>query len=294
MTTPLERGYLYALYDILDFNSQLHEIDEDRVWSRLAEKLAVALDIEAATYFTYLPRTRHLIARYALGTASQKLAGEPLDVGTGLAGWVAQHREPLMIEDVYKDKRFLPRIDEMTGFKTRCVLAVPLLERTELTGVLELLNKRSSPFTPEDFHFVEAACRVTALTLRNFRIEARVDKVTAHNASIIENLGGGFLAIDLHGRLILCNPAARSILGLPSDMQLNTPVERSLEQFPQISEILMKTASTRQTVKRQEVACRVGDVEKLIGYSSILIQDPQGNLSGAGIIFQDITANKRR
>lgn len=294
MSTPLTSGYLYALYDVLDFNAQLRDGDEDRVWTRLLEKLAVALDVEAATYFTFMPKTRILIARYALGVAARKVEGAPIDIGAGIIGWVAEHREPLIIDDPYDDERFIKEFDKTTGFKTKNILALPLNDRLELTGVIELMNKRGGAFTPEDYRFTEAACRATAMTLRNFKIEARVDKVTAHNASIIENLGGGFLAIDLHGRLILCNPSAKNILSLPMDLPLNLPVEQALEKVPVIADILMKTASSRKTAKRQDLTCTIDGEEKAIGYSTMLIQDPRGNLSGAGIIFQDITKKKRQ
>jgi adenylate cyclase len=289
VTTPLEAGPLPALYDVLDFLSRLREGDEDRVWSRVIDKLCVALGADAATYYTFLPKLRQLIARYSLGASAKQLSGAPIELGAGLCGWVAKHREAALVADPYGDPRFLKAMDEKTGFKTRNLLAVPLDDRLELAGVVELLNKRSGPFTPDDLRFVEAACRATALTLRNFRLEATVDKVTSSNASILENLGGGFLAIDMRGRLILCNPSARRILGISPELPLNLPVEQALGTIPEIAEILAKTASTRQTVKRQELRWTRDGQERVLGYSTIMIQDPQGNVSGAGITFQDIT-----
>lgn len=289
MTTPLESGALPALYDILDFLSQLRDTDEDRVWSRIVEKLAVAVGTEAASYYTFLPKRRQLIALYSLGESAKQLSGVPIEIGTGICGWVAKHREPTIVLDPYGDQRFLKAIDEKTGFKTRNILAVPLNDRLELVGVIELINKRAGAFSPEDLHFVEAACRMTALALRCFRLEATVDKVTSNNASILENLGGGFLAIDMHGRLILCNPSARRILGISPDLPLNLPVEQALRDIPEMAEILANAASTRQTVKRQELRWKRDGVERVLGYSTIMIQDPQGNVSGAGITFQDIT-----
>jgi len=51
----------------------------------------------------------------------------------------------------------------------------------------------------------------------------------------------------------------------------------------------METLSTRRVVKRQEFEWKFQGVARNLGYSTLLIQDPQGNLSGAGITFQDIT-----
>ena len=59
--------------------------------------------------------------------------------------------------------------DRLTGFKTKTVLAVPLLDRLELVGVLELFNKRSGPFNERDLRLAEAACQAAATALRSIK-----------------------------------------------------------------------------------------------------------------------------
>lgn len=281
--------YLPALYDVLDFLSQVRSGDEDKVWSRVVDKLAVAMDAEAASYFVFLPKLKQLIARYALGPSAQQLSSTPIDLGQGILGWVAQRQEPLLVEDAYKDSRFSDGVDQVTGFKTRNIMALPLNDPLELSGVIELLNKRSGPFVPEDLRLAEAACRATVMTLRVLRLQIAMEKVTAHNASILENLGGGFIAVDLRGRLMLMNPAARKILSISADLPLNIPVEQALMNIPQMAEVLVSALSSRQTVKRQDLPWVFEGRKKTIGYSTLLIQDPQGAVAGVGITFQDIT-----
>lgn len=283
-----------ALYDILAFCSQLKDAEEDKVWTRILDKVSVAVDCEAATYYSYLAARRHLVPRYAIGPNAGDLKGTPVDIRTGLCGWVASHREPLLIQDVYKDSRFLQEVDQVTGFKTRDCLAVPLFDRLELAGVIQLLNKREGRFSDEDLAFVEAASRIAALAIRGMKLEATVDKVTARNHSIIENLGGGFIAVDTHGRLILCNPAAKRILNLPQDLKLNLPADQVLMHVQKLCDILMDTLATRKTAKRMEFTWTVKGESRLLGYTTILIQDPQGEITGAGVTFQDITQIKKQ
>ncbi|MBI5883533.1 MAG: GAF domain-containing protein [Elusimicrobia bacterium] len=292
MKTPLSGGYLGAFYDILEFLSQVRETDEERVWSRVLEKLSVALDAEAATYFLYMPRERKLIARYSLGVSADKLAGFPIPMGEGVCGWVAKHHEDIIIEDAYKDARFLSKADEITGFTTRNILALPLMDRLDLTGVVELLNKRGGCFTAEDMRFADSVCRLCVVTLRSLRFEAMVGKVSSYHSSVLQNLGGGFLAVDLQGRTVLINPAAKKLLSLSPDLPLNLPAAQVLQHVPEMADILMKTVSTRHTVKRQELRWRHDGAEHILGYSTLLLQDPDGNTSGAGITFQDITQFK--
>ncbi|MBI3288390.1 MAG: GAF domain-containing protein [Elusimicrobia bacterium] len=287
-------GALPALVDLIGFLSSIKEHDEDRVWSRVLDKLAAALDCEAACYFVYLPKTSHLVARAALGAAGHQMQSRRIETGQGLCGWVAKFREPLLIADAYADPRFLKEFDAQTGYKTSRVLAVPLLDRLDLVGVRELINKRAGPFTEDDLGFVQAACQSASLALRALRLESTVDKVTAHNASILENLGGGFVAVDTHGRVMLCNPAARKILGLDDDMPLNLPADQTLMAIPEMSDVLMDTLVKKETVKRQDLWWKRQGESRVLGYSTLLIQDPRGQVVGAGITFQDITAFQKK
>ncbi|MBI4376981.1 MAG: GAF domain-containing protein [Elusimicrobia bacterium] len=293
MNTPLRISFLEALYDIMDFVQGLRDADEDKVFGRLVEKLSVVMEAEAATYYSYLPSKRQLFPSYVLGSAAREVAGTGVDIRTGICGWVATHREPLIIEDAYKDKRFLREVDSVTGFKTRSVLAVPLCDRLELLGVIQLLNKRNGVFTSEDLRFVRAACELANSALRLLRLESTMDKVASRNASILESLSGGFIAIDTHGRIMLMNPAARRILALPADLPLSTPVEQALMHAPKVADILLDTLASRKTVKRQELGWTHQEQSRTLGYSTILIQDPQGEITGAGITFQDLTNVKK-
>lgn len=287
MIYPPDR--LEYLCNITTMLATLKEHDEDRVWARVTEKVAAALECEAATYFVYVHKTDELVIRAALGVAATGVIARRIQSGSGICGWVAKYREPIMTDEPQKDPRFLKSFDEATGFKTTRVMAIPLFDKLELTGVIELLNKKKGAFDALDLAFVQSACMVATLALRGSKLETTVDKVTAHNASILENLGGGFLAVDLHSRLMLCNPAARKILDIPDSLELNQPVAGALTAIPELEEILHNTLVKKETLKRQELAWKKGDQARVLGYSTLLIQDPRGQVVGAGITFQDIT-----
>lgn len=167
MTAPGLERHLAALYDLIHFCSGLKEADADKVCSRAADKLREALGAQAATYYAYLPDKRQLMPRLVLGPAAEDICRTAVDIRTGICGWAAAHRKAVLVEDAYKDKRFLPEVDALTGFRTRTVLAVPFGDGRGLAGVMEFINKRAGSFTDEDLRLVEAACRLTALALRN-------------------------------------------------------------------------------------------------------------------------------
>lgn len=74
-----------------------------------------------------------------------------LKIGEGICGWVAQTGEPLLVADVRQEPRFYSDADEITGFETRSVLAVPITALGRTVGVIEVINKADgTPFTPWD------------------------------------------------------------------------------------------------------------------------------------------------
>ena len=62
--------------------------------------------------------------------------------GEGIAGWVGQHGLVASVADAYADPRFSPRSDELLGFRTATLLALPMHVQDQVIGVLELVNKR--------------------------------------------------------------------------------------------------------------------------------------------------------
>lgn len=277
------------LEELVRLAFELRETDEDKVWSLVLDKLTSVLDCDAATYYHYLADKRWLQPKHSLGPNADDLKGTPVDIRTGVAGWCATHREAVIVDDAYEDPRFLREVDAVTGYKSRRILCCPIMDRLDLFGVIQLFNKRSGPFTREDQDLVEACVRIVSLAIRNLKLEAAVEKVSARNASILENLSGGFIAIDVRGRLLMCNPAARRILDLPAELKLNVPIEDALFHCPRMADILVDTLATRKTAKRLELRWSRKGAPRVIGYSTILIQDTKGEMSGAGVTFQDIT-----
>src|SRR5438034_4784302 len=70
----------------------------------------------------------------AVGDAAEMLQSVRLKMGEGIAGWVAKHGEPLLVPDVYTDPRFTKRVDEMTKWKTRSIICIPLKAKQRVLG----------------------------------------------------------------------------------------------------------------------------------------------------------------
>lgn len=94
-----------------------------------------------------------------------------LEVGTGVAGWVAQAGEAVNIPDAYQDPRFSSDIDQKTGYRTRSILCVPMTSPLgQTTGVLQVLNKREGTFSADDQDLLLTLASQAAMAVENSKL----------------------------------------------------------------------------------------------------------------------------
>ena len=108
--------------------------------------------------------------------------------------------------------------------------------------------------------------------------------------SILDNLTGGFLSVDLQGTVIYVNPTAGRILHLPDVNKLiGMEYHQALANFPALMEVVRDVLATHKTVQRAEVNVLHGDAPLTIGYSTLQVKNRRGDYLGLGIIFQDLS-----
>jgi signal transduction histidine kinase len=124
------------------------------------------------TLFLYDAENNEIWSKVAEGERKREIR---LKLGQGIAGWVAQHSEAANVPDAYEDNRFNPGVDAETGFRTRSVLAAPLLGRDgKLLGVLQVLNHRGGPFTDDDLGLLDAIAAQTAYAVENANLAQQI------------------------------------------------------------------------------------------------------------------------
>ncbi|HZP40858.1 MAG TPA: sigma 54-interacting transcriptional regulator [Candidatus Binatia bacterium] len=114
--------------------------------------------------------------------------------GQGIAGWVAEHGEPVIANDVSQDARFYDAVDRGTGFRTRSILCVPLRIRDRVVGALEALNtSRAGGFTEEDVGFLTAFGGLAATALDRARA---VETLRRAHSLVREDLDGRYALVE--------------------------------------------------------------------------------------------------
>lgn len=149
--------------------------DPKAVLTRIIESATRLTDGEASSLLLLNPENNKLYFEIALGSKGQDVKKYSLNLGEGIAGWVAEHNRALVVNDVQDDPRFFSEISRNIGFPTSSILAAPMRIRDRCVGVIELINKRSGrAFDDEDLFWIEIFANQAALAIQNARNFQRV------------------------------------------------------------------------------------------------------------------------
>ena len=131
------------------------------------------LECEASSLFLIDPTGEQLILSVVTGPVSGEIKELRMNIGEGIAGWVAKNRKSLIVNDAKHDPRFFPAVDKATGFQTRSILAVPLMDHEQIVGVLEILNTaKAKQFDQSDLELLSAFGSFASVALRNAELLA--------------------------------------------------------------------------------------------------------------------------
>jgi signal transduction histidine kinase/uncharacterized protein YigA (DUF484 family) len=143
----------------------------DELLQAIMVRITRIMNAERATLFLWDEASDglHLYSRVLVGSETREIR---LRVGEGIAGWVAAHGRSVNVKDAYLDARFDRRFDEgEAGFRTSSVLCQPMRAKDgRVVGVVEVLNKRTGYFTPDDEALLGAVSNTAVIVLENYRL----------------------------------------------------------------------------------------------------------------------------
>ena len=117
-------------------------LDHQEVRRRAMESATHLMKAEVGSLLLIDEAQHHLYFEVALGEKEETVKTVTLNMGEGIAGWVAKNGEPLIVNAPDKDPRFFKGVDGKTGYKTRNVICVPVKTKGRVIGVLEAINKQ--------------------------------------------------------------------------------------------------------------------------------------------------------
>ena len=155
--------------------------------TRILESATRLSEGEASSLLLVNPENNKLYFEIALGSKGPEMQRFSLNMGEGIAGWVAERNTSLIVNDVENDERFFPDISRKIGFATNSILAVPMRVKDKCVGVIEIINKRDkSSFTNEDLQWLEIFATQAAIALQNARSYEKMKQEFSQLLSRIE------------------------------------------------------------------------------------------------------------
>ena len=144
------------------------QLDVLQLLANILDSALAGLNASDGSLMLMDEETGDLVFTVVRGTAASRLTGYRLPKGVGIAGWVAEHRQPQAVHDVRRDQRFYAQVDEAFGFNTRSMVCVPVyLDDGRLLGVIEVLNKVSDKeFTQDDMDLLLIISQLAATAMR--------------------------------------------------------------------------------------------------------------------------------
>lgn len=232
-------------------------LDQDRVLNRALELVNEFVNATQGGILLIDPETGQLIYRAAFGTATPVPArGFVLGLkrNEGLAGWVIQNREAVIIGDTHEDDRWLLRPNSPDH---RSVLAVPLISSEEVIGVLMLFHKEPNAFTRQQLELVKAAAIQVSNAVNNAQLYLlirdqaerlgtmlREEQIEAAKyQTILESIADGVLVAAGSGEVILANQPVSYILDIPRGQLIGKSVGELLGLYGSSGDSWVRTIS---------------------------------------------------
>jgi len=180
MAVILENARLYAemekkvgqLYTLMELATILNSaLQQKQVLQRAMEAATRLMGAEVGSLLILEEETQELVFEVALGEKGEKVKQIRLKPGEGIAGWVAQTGEPLLVPDVSRDPRHYRKADEISQFVTKNMVCVPVKAKEKVIGVLQAINKlHDLPFAKEDLDLFSALANQVAIAIENARL----------------------------------------------------------------------------------------------------------------------------
>ena len=117
-----------------------------------------------------------------------------------------------------------------------------------------------------------------------------INNVQEYYECILDNLTGGLVSVDLKGKVVYLNPMAGKILRMdPETCCRDMQYEAAFAYFPALKDVIKETLETGKCVRRAEISIMHANTPLIIGYSTMLVKNHEGQELGVTVIFQDIS-----
>jgi adenylate cyclase len=268
------------------------ELELGSLLTKVMSEATRMLNADRSTLFLNDSKTNELFSRVAMGDSIGEIR---LPNHMGIAGAVFQSGKTINIPYAYADLRFNPAFDKKTGYFTRSILCVPIVNKDAKTiGVTQVLNKRGGPFNAEDEQRLKAFTAQVSIALENAKLFEDVQNMKNYNESMLESMSNSVITMDEDGKIVTCNKAGLRLARCSAKDVLGKKAE---DFFTGANAWLMDRVRKVEESQESDVIMDAElefDGQKVSANVSFLpLVSSEGKKLGSMIMIEDISSEKR-
>ncbi|MEE8568330.1 MAG: GAF domain-containing protein [Anaerolineales bacterium] len=187
----------------------------DEVLQHITQQTKESLYVEGTSLWLLDEVTGDLEFKVASGKVADNMTGIRLGSGEGVAGWIVEHDEPLVVPDVRGDPRFSRKVDEQVGFETRAIAGAPIRVKGRTIGVLEAVNPLRDEFMQEQIELLMGIAAQAGSAITHAQLFTEIQAAQLRYAGLFEDSVDPILITDLNGTITDANRRAETFLGYP-------------------------------------------------------------------------------
>ncbi len=268
------------------------EIQLGPLLQKIMEAVTGMLDADRATLFLNDEKTGELFSEIGQGLGAQKIR---FANDLGIAGAVFRSGKSINIPHAYADLRFNPALDRQTGYFTRSILCVPVINKGgKVIGVTQVLNKRGGAFSDDDEARLRAFTAQIAIGLENAKLFDDIQAMKQYNDSVLASMTNGVLTLDPEGRVVTCNAAGRRILQARPDELIGQEAGAFFGGGNAwVLEKLERALASGTAETALDAALEVGDRTAWVNVTALPLTGARRELLGSMLLIEDISRERR-
>lgn len=165
------------------FNSTL---EYEELIEMVLKLVANAVDSECALVFRVDHTHTYMRIRYMNCASNCEMEIFERELGSGVVGWVAQYKEPVIINDARNDERFDAELWKNVDIEVRSILSIPLVGKGHMIGVIEAINKVNGNFTEQDMDILVGLANQIAVAIDNANLYRKAKRELLEKQLLIE------------------------------------------------------------------------------------------------------------
>lgn len=263
-----------------------------QIYQLLTGPIRQTLNVETLSIGLIEPVSGDIIfVEKLFGPMFERLPPVRLKRGQGIAGWVAENKEPVIIADAYSDQRFFSGVDRRSGFRTHSMICIPLQVDERTIGILQAINRQFGRFSEHDLALMQALGGPLAAAIENANLHAVVLAEKRRIETLFTSMSEGLATVNRDGIITRANSAFASMIY----SELDQVEGQSLYARVRPRQADVQALVARLLSGKEEYVQLATDIPRDDGrtlpvlISGAPVQNDAGEVDEAILVFSDLT-----